>query len=105
APFPLADGYVKVRHDPPQSGDFHATIAADRRRGSLPEPRAVPGAPDATPESGCRSRDPRRTIRLPRSTGANATMTTHGAPLPGQALDATPGRTTPQRKPTGDGHQ
>ncbi|WP_205169232.1 hypothetical protein, partial [Burkholderia sp. LMG 13014] len=98
-------GYVKVRQVPPQTGGFHATIAADSRRGCLPESRAVPGVPDDTPESGCRPRDPSHTIRLPRRTGANPLMTIHGAPLPGQALDATPGRTTPQRKPTGDGHQ
>ncbi|CAI8698382.1 hypothetical protein EMIT0111MI5_90101 [Burkholderia sp. IT-111MI5] len=90
---------------PPQTGDFRATIAADSRRGSLPESHAVPGVPGDTPEPGCRPREPRRPIRVPRRTGANATMTIHGAPLPGQTLDAMPGRTTPQRKPTGDGHQ
>ncbi|MGI0503179.1 hypothetical protein ABY44_08965, partial [Burkholderia sp. ZZQ-2] len=90
---------------PAKTGDFRATIAADSRRGNLSESRAVPGVPDDTPETGCRPREPGRPIRPPRRTGANATMTIHGAPLPGQTLDAMPGRTTPQRKPTGDGHQ
>ncbi|HIH2657495.1 TPA: hypothetical protein ACYLK1_006312, partial [Burkholderia cenocepacia] len=80
-PFPLAGGYVKVRHVLPKPAvsmpQSPQTVA-----GAACPTRAVPGVPGDTPESGCRPRESRRPIRAPRRTGANPTMTIHGAPLP-----------------------
>ncbi|WP_233629246.1 hypothetical protein, partial [Burkholderia cenocepacia] len=103
-PLPLAGGYVKVRHVLPKPAvsmpQSPQTVA-----GAARPTRAVPGVPGDTPESGCRLRESRRPVRAPRCHRRESNHDDPRRAAAGQTLDAMPGRTTPQRKPTGDGHQ